>query len=170
MRAQAGSRPLRNHIADPCHATAMTHKREPFPSTSLGRSFQPPPEVIVDHAHPLTSYVAYKAKPRPALGSAEVPELTEFRTTATALGVSPDSVGWIILQQLATQTSPEWAELNNLLTASASRWILLLPSQTHDGNIEIGVDLVREHVVFLVGKQFLTLSGLRGIITDSYVF
>lgn len=109
-----------------------------------------------------------------------------LKTSAERVGLDGGTAGWAILDKLITSSDGEdWNDIWNGLTSGKMGLLLPLdaaPSSSGVGGspVATGVvgtleditpDFVKHHVILRDGQQFITLSGLRGLImSDTLTF
>jgi hypothetical protein len=96
------------------------------------------------------------------------PAVTKLHLKASAekVGLDAGTTGWTILDRLTTPTSAsDEAEWNDIWTAlSTGLYALLLPLDASPPHEEVNAGFVKHHVMLRDGQQFITLSGMRGLV------
>ncbi|TBU41003.1 hypothetical protein BD309DRAFT_1043717 [Dichomitus squalens] len=99
--------------------------------------------------------------------------LMNLKAAAQKAGLDAASTGWMILERFALEAGrgPEW---NELWTAvSEGKATLLLPRDPHQSSVSITPDVIKDHIAICDAgagspiTSVITLSGLRGYITDN---
>ncbi|KAK0460569.1 uncharacterized protein EV420DRAFT_1267738 [Desarmillaria tabescens] len=98
-------------------------------------------------------------------------QLMNLKAAAQNIGLDTGTVGWAILEKLASETesAEEWVDVWSAVTNGKAT--LLLPLETAT-NEKITADFVKDHIILCDGPSrkdapIVTLSGLRGVLNNT---
>ncbi|KAK0205608.1 hypothetical protein DFS33DRAFT_1502657 [Desarmillaria ectypa] len=98
-------------------------------------------------------------------------QLMNLKAAAQNIGLDTGTVGWAILEKLASETesAEEWIDVWSAVTNGKATLLLPLEPATNE---KITADFVKDHIVFCDGTSrkdapIVTLSGLRGVLNNT---
>ncbi|CCM02617.1 uncharacterized protein FIBRA_04720 [Fibroporia radiculosa] len=99
-------------------------------------------------------------------------QVMNLKAAAQRIGLDAASTGWAILEKLSTETDhgAEWNDIWSVL--SSNKATLFLPIEPHHANDAITPEFIKDHIALCdsstrSSSQVVTLSGLRGTLTDT---
>ncbi|PBK86415.1 hypothetical protein ARMGADRAFT_1169145 [Armillaria gallica] len=98
-------------------------------------------------------------------------QLMNLKAAAQNIGLDTGTVGWAILEKLASETesAEEWVDVWSAVTNGKATLLLPLEPATNE---RITADFVKDHIVLCDGASrkdapIVTLSGLRGVLNNT---
>ncbi|KAK0499075.1 hypothetical protein EDD18DRAFT_1250628 [Armillaria luteobubalina] len=98
-------------------------------------------------------------------------QLMNLKAAAQSIGLDTGTVGWAILEKLASETesAEEWVDVWSAVTNGKATLLLPLEPATNE---RITADFVKDHIVLCDGASrkdapIVTLSGLRGVLNNT---